>query len=247
MRDIALPSAVRVPALAERAEVLASQLDIAELQATLRGGTQEEILHVYVLPDDADLQRILSLFDVLRDHLKTRKFLSTMSAVEVGEAIEQADLHAYPIHVSFDVTNEGMHTLLLLFERAGFLTVHDVLRPVDVSLLLSLSEEENPAGIASLEQFLSLDLISYAREPKGARERLLASFSSPLFRTAFESVVASSQLSDIESMLGGELGKTLEEQKLLPLRFFTVEEAVVTPGEQGMQHLSLTLYAYTRH
>lgn len=245
MREIGLPAALALPRIEKRMEILKEQNEIAELQASLRGGSEEERLHVYVLPAEEDIDRLLATFDVLFSYLEQKRLLHTVSAVEVGEQAPVSEgLSALPVSFEATVTRPGMEDLLLFTELSGLLTVSDALTQEDIDALLALTEQENPASVAALEHFLATDLLRYAEEPRPYEEQLRKSFSPAAEETL-------RVLLDAESLrrardLFGAMAPVLRQQNLWPLRLLTVESAASQDAGDGLVRVALTLRAYVR-
>ena len=240
MREVGLPAALALPQVEQRIAVLKEQNDIAQLQASLRGGSQEEMINVYVLPKEADTDRLLAMFDVLFNWLEQKHQLTSFSAVTVGSPEDGK------MPVSFDavLTQEGLSNLMLFADLSGLLTVSDALSQEDIQHLLALTEQENPSSVAALEHFLSTGLLDYALEPRPYEEQLRKSFSTqaePLLR----SVLDGSRVRHARELLK-DLGATLRKQNLWPLRLLTVEKATIEAQDGGMVKLEIRLDAYTR-
>jgi len=239
MSEIGLPAALALPQIEKRAEILAEQNEIAQLQAALRGGSMEEMVRVYVLPEKEEVDRLLAMFDVLFAYLEQKKMLTDFSAVEVGEVTEGA----LPVSFEVTVTQQGMADMLLFTELSGLLTVSDALTQEDIDTMLSVTEQENPASVAALEHFLATDLLRYSEEPRPYEEQLRKSFS-PAAENALRSMFDVPRLRRARDLYS-EMAPVLRQQNLWPLRLVTVEKAsAVTEG--GMVRLSLTLNAYIR-
>ena len=245
--EVGIPTAQRLAPLENRLAVLREQVEAAEIQSALRTGAEEEAVRTSVLPARPDLDRIIGIFEVLRDALSDEGMVASMSTVDVGGsvAVDEAGLSAYPVRVSFQTTDQGERILLKFFEIAGYLTVGDALTPREVDNITRMTETENPAAIPALEQFLSVPLLSYAREPKRYYEQLQRAFSSESFVREMDVLVDGSALPAVRHLLGGTLGLTLEERGLWPLRFLTLERVDVAREGAGLR-LSLELFAYGR-
>ncbi len=253
IRDVSavgLPTAARVTVLEQRLELLKQQMQATQAQAALKGDSQDEVIRRSVLPADSDLEHVVSLFDMLRDHLAGDGAVRSMSQVAVGEAVPTAEgqnVLAAPVSVSFTVTRQGLQSVLLFFELSGFLTVGDALTPVEREQLLLLTERENAAGLPALEDFLRTPLLTYARGSQAARDELTRNFGSESFAVELERVIAGSRLPQVRYLLGGTFGSALQEANLWPLRFMTVDRTEVSPGPAGgLYVLSLSLSAYSR-
>ncbi len=116
----------------------------------------------------------------------------------------------------------GLQTAAGAIGLAGSFTVGDLLSKRDVDLLLLLTEQENPAGIVSLEQFLDTDLLAYAKEPRLTEDRLLKSFTAPAFATAVQTATSTDAMRDAKRLLTGSLGSALRENQLWPPVLLTV-------------------------
>jgi len=251
MKEIGLPAALQLPAVEKRMEVLREQNDVAELQAHLRGGTEEEMLHVYVLPDSEELDRLLMTLDVLFSDLENKKMLTAFSPVEIGEATPVSfegiadPLRAVPVTFEVSVTEKGLSTMLLFFDLSGLMTISDVLTPEEIQHLLNLTEEENPAAITALEHFLSHDLLRYAEEPKPIDSQLLRSFPSGEFEQSFRSILGTSRLQDAVQLLSGLRG-TLRTHNLWPLRLLSLKDSAIHVDGPDKIRLKVKLEAYAR-
>lgn len=251
VQEVALPLVLQLPGLEHRSTLLKAQMDVAELHTIARAGSQEEIVHVYVLPEGPDVSRTMAFFDAVRTELQLAKAVGDFSPIKLQKR------HPLPVEtgtplasqlLSFTVTGgeEGIHQLLTLTDLLGVLTVGDALRHEETRVLLARTEAENPAAVVALEQFLSADLLSYARDPKAYEDRLLKSFSSEAFAAEFKSAIQNSLLHDAQQILGGPLGVRLAREKLWPVQAATLEDARLEESAGGMQKLSLTLQMYSR-
>ncbi len=248
VRDVSIPLVVEVPRLERRLEVIREQAELGELHSIMRIGSPEERIHVFSLPKEPDIDRLMALFDVARDILIIRGQLSEMSPIEFGEQRElDEETYAQPLSVSFSVHEEGMRTILTLMELAGLLTVGDALTSEELDILLERTESESATGVLPLEKFLSTDLLDYARNPRLYEERLQKSFSSSSFMEAFRSIIQSSLLRDAKIILSSDIGKNIEKLKLWPIQFVTIEDVQIQSGSApGWNWLRLELLVYGR-
>lgn len=250
LREEALPALSRLPALTARLTALEEQKELMELQRALASGAQDEAIRAYVLPDGPELDRLLSLLDVITQQLEKEGEILHVSPIRVGEAevdLSDATLEVYPVEMELTMTDAGKDTFLDLIRLSGLLTVSDALPAEETAMLLKLTEQENPAGIAALEQsFLSVDLLRYAREHKALQGRLLVTFPSNAFADSLAAVESSVLLSDARRLLAGDLGDVLQKQNLWPMRLLDVDQAAVERMGEGRVSLSVKLKAYAR-
>jgi hypothetical protein len=224
-------------------------MEASQAQATLKGDSQEEVVRQAVLPAAADLARIITLFDLLRDRLSADGIIRDMSPVTVGDAVPTNDdrgLLVSPVDVRFRASKAGVESVLLFFELSGYLTVGDALTSSEREQLLTLTERENAAGLPALEEFLRLPLLTYARGAQAARDELLKSFGSTVFVQSLENVIKDSRLPQVRYLLGGTFGQALQDQGLWPLRFMTVDSTMIAPVDDETEDLTLHLSAYSR-
>ena len=251
MKEIGLPAALRLPQIEERADILREQNEAAELQALLRGSTEEELLRLKVLPKESDTGRLLQEFDVLVSYLQSRKFLSSFSPVTVGDpaAVDlpgsEEPIRAYPLTFGAQMTEEGLETFLLFVDLSGLLTVSDALSSADIERLLLLTERENPAAVTALEYFLSTDLLRYAAEPKPYEEQLLKSFSSPAFEEGFRTILSETRIGDARRLLA-DLHQIMKAQELWPLRFLSLRTIRVERRADGTLWVQCVIDALSR-
>lgn len=246
MREIGLPAAVALPHMEKRIALLQEQNEIAEVQAEVRGGSQEDLLHLYVIPEEDDIDRLLATFDVVFSYMEQKRLLKSFSDITVGEREDVSEnLAALPITFEADLTDDGLKQLLTIIDFSGLLTVSDLLSQDDIDMALALTERENPAAIAALEQFLGTDLLRYAEEPKSYEEQLKKSFVSPASETALMNFFQSDHLRAAKDRMN-ELGPILRSQKMWPSRLLTVDAAAYRDVGNGIVHASVKLKAYVR-
>ncbi len=249
VREVGVPLMTEVPALERRWNFLQQQVEMAELSAALRGGSQEERVRVFILPDEEKLDRFLTAFDLLRESLQTSQHIGSVSSVEVGDPVETQfpGVASQAVTFRLAVDEEGLRTLLLFLRLAGALTIGDVLAPEELRELTGLTEVDNPAGLVALEQFLSADLLAYARDAKAYEEQLSRSFSNPVVHEALQNVFHSSLLTDAKRFLQSPLGRALSAQDLWPIQLVTLEELELRRGgAAGWFSASFELSLYSR-
>lgn len=244
MREIGLPAAVEVPRIEQRMAILREQNEVAQLQAALRGGSQEELMRVYALPADADADRLLAMFDVLFSYLEQAGDLSWFSAVSVGEQVEYDALTALPVTFEAVLTPEGVSELELFIRLSGFMTVSDALGEDGIASLLELSERENPASVAALEHFLSTDLLRYSEDARPYEEQLRRSFS-PAAEDVLRSAFDSTDLRNARTLFGN-LAPVLRSQELWPLRMLTITHASYETRPDGDIRVTYEVEAWSR-
>ena len=244
---LTFPLAAEIPSLERRLRVLEDQVQAAELQAMLSEAAEEEAVRVFVFPSDLAVPRLVAFFDVLRDDLLSQRLLLDMSELTVGEAsgvADRPDLRRVPLSLTARLRPGGLERVLWFLDHAGAVTVAGVLLPEEIDLLLLRAEEENPASIVALEQFLSTDVLRYVREPKPFEEQVQRSLVGDGFRVAFAGVREGS-LATARSFLGGQFGAVLERERLWPLRAMRILRSDVRMGGDA-HHLSLDVEAYSR-
>jgi len=244
VRDVSLPLVAQLQTLEQRHDVLKEQVELTELQSAVQVGSLGEKLDVFVLPHKPNLDRAIAFFDLLAEALTAQEIASQFSDIVIGDvgATAQGSVSARPLTVHMAVQEEGLETVMRMVELAGLLTVSDALSSEEIALLFSSSEEENPAGIIVLEQFLSQDLLRYALDPRSYEEQLKRSFVSSSFDRALQTVTQSSVLRDARRLLGGGFGHVLEERNAWPLQFMTVDEVYLQEGGvKGWHALELTV------
>lgn len=246
MREVGLPAALALPHIEQRLSVLSEQQEVGQLQAAMRGGSEEEMLHVYVIPEDDDIDRLLATFDVLFNYLEQKRLLHDFSEVHVGERIEAGEnLFALPLTFEADLTQEGLSQLLLFTDLSGLLTVGDALSQEEIDRLLNATEQEHPTAIAALEHFLSTDLLRYVEESKPYEEQLRKSFVSPTSEPVLQSVFQSARLRKARTLFV-DLAPVLRDQRLWPLRFLSMERAEYRVTGENTVHAAFTVKAFVR-
>lgn len=255
VQEYALPLAAEIPPLEHRVHLLGQQMELSELEASMRTGSADEKLRVYVLPQGDDIKRLLAFLESSRTFLENRKLLKTMSAIDVSETedVTPADaasgsepLQYRTLHFSATLRPEGRAQLFDILDLSGMLTVGDVLSPDDIKTLFTLTETQNYAGIVPVEEFLSSDLQSYIADPTIPEARLKQAMSSEEFLTAFRSLLEHSHLPQVRDFLKGDFGRALAAQKLWPVQFMTVERESLEEVSDGWEKIDLVLKAYSR-
>ena len=231
VRDVSVPLVAKLADLEKRKAVLESQVELTELSHAVQVRSLGEHLDAYVLPAETQFDRLLTVFDLLRDSLRSQHLLSTMSDIAIGDSVSMGDgMQARLLSTTFTVHEEGMERIALLVDLAGLITVGDALTDEEVALLFQGTESENPAGIVALEQFLSTNLLSFARDERTYVEQLKRSFTSPLFERTLRSVLDHSRLRDAEKLFADSFGEHLQQQKLWPMQFVTVQSIRTKKG-----------------
>lgn len=249
VREVSLPLIAEIPALERRVTALRDQVELAELNAATRLGSAEERVHVFVLPESVDYDRLLSIFDILGQELKSERLLTDFTDITLGEPVASSEpgLEMRPISLRFSAHEEGVQLFLSLVRLSGLLEIGDTLSTDERRLLLAKTEDENPAGVVAVEQFLSADLLRYAKEPKTYEEQLTRAFSSPSFLQSLEDVLQAPLLRDARRLLGGRVGASLEHYDLWPLPMIVLDDArIQAGGAPGWFTLSVTLQVYNR-
>lgn len=246
-RDLSLPIAGGIPALERRLSVLEQETEAGRLHAQLRPGSPEEKVHLYVFPESGGADRALTFLEILRDTLAGRGELRALSTVDVadGAALDAAGpLRAQRIALTVVLNEEGMASFLRAIPLTGLVTVADALSAEERRALILEAERVHPAAIAALGQFFAADLFAYARSPRAAEERLLASIPSEDFAALLRRTVGTSLLREAQEALQGDLGAALLREKLWPLPFLTLEEVTVEADDSEWLRASLILQAY---
>ena len=248
VQNISVPLLAEISDLERRGTVLTEQVELAELQSAIRVGSHEERMHVYVLPTEFDLDRIIALFDVMSLAMEGKDYATDVSPIEMREEYKVREgLYALPVSVSLSVRDDGLSELLNLFRIAGLITVSDALNSEELDLLFARTEEENPAGVVALEKFLSTDLLEYALEPKPVDSRLQRSFSGPAFMAVLNEILNDSLLNDSRKLLGGHFGQVLKQQGLWPMPFIVFDDITMAPGgTDGWNRIDLHLLVHRR-
>jgi hypothetical protein len=130
----------------------------------------------------------------------------------------------------FTVRGEGARAVLAFLRIAGLLTVGDTLTRAEKTSLIRATEEENPAAIVALEQFLATDLLSYCREPRPYEEQLRRSFTGDVFNTTLQTVFTDSLLKDAKTLLSGDFGRSVDRYRLWPTQMMQMGQAEIRPG-----------------
>ncbi len=256
MREDALPLAAVLPPLEHRAQLLQKQVELAEVQADIRGESADEKLRAYVLPKDPATPRLLAFIESIQTFLENRGMLRSMSAVTIGDPGEEIitpgggekpeTLWKQQVHLSAVLNADGKNELLSLLDMSGVLTAGDALSSTDVENLFDLTEQQNYAGIVPIEQFLSADLENYVDDPTIYDARLTQALPSEEFLTAFKKLLASSRLESMKQTLQSDLGRTIRGRKLWPVQMLVLRRETEEDQGDGWTKVDLMLEAYGR-
>lgn len=236
MRDVGFPIAAEVQPLLQRKAMLAEQSEVAALQASARGDGYREVYDLYVLPEKPDAARMLATLEALLTHLQNQGIVASIGSIAAGQATEStAD-----VTVDVVVARDKADAFLDLFDLSGVLTVNDAFTQGERDRLIALTERENPASVAAVEQFLAGDLLQYAKVPQLAESQLLKSVGTDRFEADFRPLADGSRLrafAQTALLLDGA------ERSLWPLPLFTVKDAHWEKADEG-ERLTLTLRAH---
>lgn len=231
VRDQSLPLLASLPQAERRLAILREQVEVAELDAALKTGSQLERVRVSVLPPKAEMDRLLASFELLRTQLLQQGAISGMSSIESQPETPRKDgMIGLPLTVSFKARGDGVRRILAFARLAGLVTVGDALMAEERNALIRATEEENPAGIVALEQFLGADLFAYAQEPRPFEEQLKRSLQSEAVRSAFDAATQTSLLAEAKSIVQGPIGQAMHQGKLWPMEFLAIDRVALAPG-----------------
>ncbi len=236
MRDIGFPIAAEVKPLLQRKAMLSEQSEIAKLQASARGSSYREIYDLYVLPEKADAVRTLAVLETLLTHLREKGIVRSIGGVDSWDA----DGSSADLSVTITAAPGGSAAILDLLDLSGVLTVNDALAESERARLLALTERENPAVIAAVEQFLGGDLLQYAKVPQLYESQLFKAVGTERFEQDFRALADSSRLRSFAQtalLLDGG------DASLWPLPLFTVRSAHWEATEGG-EVLTLAVRAH---
>ncbi|MDD5739571.1 MAG: hypothetical protein PHO20_02285 [Candidatus Peribacteraceae bacterium] len=231
VRETALPLLAALPSLERRLALLKEQVEVTELQAALKTGSQLERVRVSVLPQEADVPRALATLELLRSTLESQGVVGSLSPIEVGREQARSDgLAAVPLNFQLSARTDGVRRVLAFVRLAGLVTVGDALTTAEKNALIRATEEENPAGIIMLEQFFSTDLFRYAEEPRPVEEQLKRSLQSEGFLTVLEQATETSLLKDAKELFQGPVGPAASRARLWPMEFLAIDRVELKPG-----------------
>jgi hypothetical protein len=246
MRETGLPAAVELPLLDQRIRILKEQNETAELQAALASGSAEEMVEVYALPSGTGAVRALAAVDTLFSFLQQDRSLIDVSPVTVGTPRDgEQGTTVLPLSFTAHVTRDGWKKMMLFMDISGLLTVGDTVGQDQFDDLLSLTEQENPATVAALEQFFSVDLLRYAESPRAYDEALLKSFSTDAALQSVRAFLDNPSLYAVRDLLG-PMAPTLRANRLWPLQFLRTEHIGQHVRDDGTLDVIVTVGAYGR-
>lgn len=248
MQAVSSPALQEIPRLEQRLNALTQQTETASLQASLFSqGSPEEYVSVYLLPPTTDLDKTVLLFDALGEQLQAENRLANMSRVIFGPLENHNDYSVQPVSVQMALHKKGLEDIALFIQLAGIRTVNDLLNAEDRELLIQRSEQESPASILVLQEFLNTDLLIYSQNPILAREKVLQAFGSELFRQGFAGILDSGRFAQARTLLNGPLGKLLNNQKLWPMQFMTLDKLDLKKGAaEDWYNAEVTVLVYTQ-
>ena len=231
VRETALPLLASLPSLERRLALIKEQVEVTELDAALKTGSQLERVRVSVLPTEADVPKALATLELLRSTLESEGAVGSLSPIEVGKEKPRGDgLAAVPLTFQLSARSAGLRRVLAFVRLAGLVTVGDALTASEKNALIRATEEENPSGIVMLEQFFSTDLFSYAAEPRPVEEQLKRSLQSEGFLTAFQQATETSLLKDAKDFFQGPMGPAMTRTHLWPMEFLAIDRMEIAPG-----------------
>lgn len=248
LEDRGVTAATTLAASVQRVDMLRKQIEVAELHEALITGSREELVRTAVLPAKPDPGALAAtLGDMLAAGKRAGLFVSA-AAVQVGEPVPGLAglLPGQPVMLDVLATPEGADALTTLIDLSGLLTVGDILSGDDRALLTRLTEEESPAAMVALDEFLSADLLAYARDPQTAEQLLLRGFASPLAERALYGVTQQSTLRDARETLMGPLGSALIEGNAWPMRLLLPLGVHRQEADKGLVRIAMTVVAPLR-
>jgi len=232
VQTASVPLVAELADLEERETALTEQVELSQIHAQSQAGSLGEKLDAYVLPKETDFDRLVAVFDIFTRSLEKQGMASDVTGMSFGDPVGVigGQAQARPLRFSLSANEEGMERLFKFVQMSGLMTVGDALDEDEIKSLFLASEKENPASIVSLEQFLSSDLLRFARDPKAYEDQIKRSFSGRSFLDAFEKISDESLLSSARNVLGGGFGASLLDAKLWPVQFVTLNGMKISAG-----------------
>ncbi|OGJ55121.1 hypothetical protein A3D11_03555 [Candidatus Peribacteria bacterium RIFCSPHIGHO2_02_FULL_49_16] len=251
--SLQLPVLADIPVLQQQARILEDQIRVAEMQSFLLGNAEEELVRMYVIPNQADYHRILGFFSVLEQWIQEHSSMKDTVSLHIGEPhdipVPLSDgsteiLSVHPLTVTIETSQEMVDDISHLIQLAGFLSVGDILREKELLKLLIMTEEENPSGIVTMEHFFGADLLEYSQNPHSFEEQIRRSFVSEALLATFAHMLKTS-LEPIHLLLAGRAGQLLESSDMWPSRLFVMQSIAsrMLPNERIRLHMKLEAYS----
>jgi len=247
-----LPLAAEVQSLERRLAILTEQTSALRITGDLTGGTAEEQVKLFVLPQGGASERTITLFNAVFDAWKAEGRVKNIAPIVVGkpETVHMSGVSSSLVRRSLQLRlslhEEDLRDCVTLLRLAGLVTVEDALTPQERVTLLALSEAGNPAQITSLAQFLQTDLLQYLHDPLVADERLLNAFPTDTLTNCLRSFEKTSLIRDGAALARGPVGTVLLQQKLWPLPFLQVSSLEVQEEGDGWLGIDMKLWGYGR-
>jgi hypothetical protein len=247
-----LPLAAEVATLERRLAILTKQTQALRLTGDIAGGTMEEDLRLFVLPDGGDGARAIALLNAVLDAWRADGRVKDVTPIVLGEpepaAVEGVSdpLVRRTLRFTMQLRDEDLGDFTTLLRLAGLLTVEDALTSENRAELLALSEAGNPEQITSLSRFLSTNLLAYLRDPLVAEERLLAAFPTDALTAFLRTFERTSLIRDGMALARGPVGTVLLKEKLWPLPFLSVSSLEVEEKGGGWVRVEVQALAYGR-
>lgn len=236
VREDALPLGAKVSELEKKLATIKEQISLStQTQEKTRESLQEQV-RAYVLPEEPNAPRALGVLETLLSTLKNDKHLFSASAITVGstkEASIDPELKAIPIALTLELDAEGLRLFLTMLRAAGRVTISDQLTSGQSAALLRACTEGNPANIVSLEQFLSLDLLSYSQAPDAALGKFLGSVSASSCSDVTHATIRDSSLPEVSALYGSTFGAELRKANLWPVPAITTNSVEFMEKGEG--------------
>lgn len=216
-----------IPSLERRKDILLRQTEVAQLTSALRSGTDIERIRAYALPAEPGVQRFTAAFELMMAALQQQGDAYRSFTVEAGEralfslATPEGDrsLSRQFVRIRATMSEQSLHDVLAIFSAAGTLTLGDLLSDAQRTTILELSEQENPALLPVVEQFLATDSLQYAQDPRSTDAALQRNFGDGALAQALRDILSDGSAGDTLRALRSDLGAVLHVEQFWPLPF----------------------------
>jgi hypothetical protein len=228
-RDLAVLIGSALPELRSRVALLEANVEAERLFGIEKQAAREEQAAAYILPDEPDGARTVSVLQETAAALSAAGAQIDIKSIAFDREAVTADgvrqLHG---KITLNGRSEHVSRLLTGLGFSGDLSVRDALPPEKSREFLAAVEKDSPLSLPGAEEFLFSDLVAYAADPDAAEQRVTRDMQ-PEVAANVRTILLAAGLADVRASLSA-VAPRLKQQRLWPMPLLRVDSLTQENG-----------------
>lgn len=237
-RDTAVMIGTTLPELKSEVALLAANTEAEQLFIESALESREELADAYMLPVTSPGPRLADVTNELARALSDQtKSPVNVAKIAFDQPEDKGSYKATPAHLTLKGSFQSVARFLGILGFSGDMMVKDVLSADTQADFLTRTERAAPLSLKEAEDFLYLDLLSYAAEPDIRESRLFKDMSTDAI-AEIRALLLQNGLAEVRTAFGG-VAAELKEAKAWPMPLTRID-GVERNGE--MWTVSVTVF-----